>query len=138
MYRQIWVHPDDQKFQSILWRDDLSREIQTFQLTTVTYGLACSSYLAARTLKQLAKDYQSEYRLGSVVKQELYMDDVRSGAHSLNEAIIKQKEIIDILKEGGLNIRKWSSNHVTLLEWLPIELVASDHIDFHEPNVTVS
>ena len=139
MYRQIWVHPEDQKYQSILWREDANKAVQILHLTTVTYGLACSAFLASRTLKQLAKDHESDYPLGShALNQELYMDDLLSGAHSLNEALIKQKNIIDILQVGGFPIRKWSANHLSLLEWLPPELVALDPIDFRDPNATVS
>ena len=39
MYRQIWVHPGDRKFQTILWRSDPLKDMQAFQLATITYGL---------------------------------------------------------------------------------------------------
>ena len=111
----------------------------SLQLTTITYGLACSSYLASLTLKQLAADHANEFSLGSTtITQELYMDDVLSGANSLDEARRKQEDIINILKVGGFPIRKWSANHISLLEWLPPELVALDPIDFYEPNSSAS
>ena len=50
VFQQIGVELVDQPYQSILWRFDKSESIQTYLLTTVTYGLACSPFLAIRTL----------------------------------------------------------------------------------------
>lgn len=56
MFRQIKIHPEDAKFQKILWRDNPNEPIKTFTLDTVTYGTASAPFLAVRTLKQLARD----------------------------------------------------------------------------------
>lgn len=63
MFRQIWVHPDDRKFQQILWRGSPSEPIRTYQLKTVTYGLASSPFHAARVLNQLADDEGQRFPL---------------------------------------------------------------------------
>ncbi|UYV79842.1 hypothetical protein LAZ67_18000896, partial [Cordylochernes scorpioides] len=55
MYRQIRLHSDDIKYQTILWRDCKDLELQEYNLT-VTYGLACAPYLAIRTLHQIAHE----------------------------------------------------------------------------------
>ena len=59
MFRQILIHPDDQKYQVILWRLSITDLIMIFLLLTVVYGLICSPYLAHRTLKQLALERRS-------------------------------------------------------------------------------
>ena len=56
MYRQIIVHPDDGKYQQILWCSDSSVPLKLYNLNTVTYGIAPSAFLALRTLRQLASD----------------------------------------------------------------------------------
>ncbi|XP_058817818.1 uncharacterized protein LOC131681124 [Topomyia yanbarensis] len=56
MYRQVSIHPDDRPLQRVLWRFSQDEPIAKYELTTVTYGLAPSSFLATRTLKQLADD----------------------------------------------------------------------------------
>ena len=38
MYRQIKIHPDDQKYQKILWKFPGDKFIKTYPLKTVTYG----------------------------------------------------------------------------------------------------
>ncbi|CAG7718909.1 unnamed protein product, partial [Allacma fusca] len=54
MYRMFLIHPDDWKYQRIVWRESPNDPIEDFALTTVTYGEAASSFLATRTMKQLA------------------------------------------------------------------------------------
>ncbi|XP_036327135.1 uncharacterized protein LOC118739731 [Rhagoletis pomonella] len=51
MYRQVLIYPDDRSYQRILWRDDESKQIQEYNLRTVTYGTACAAFLATRTLR---------------------------------------------------------------------------------------
>ena len=89
-------------------------------MTTVTFGLACSPYLATRTLRQLAEDERSAYPLGSaIIEREVYADDVLSGDFTLDGAKAKQRQVIDLLSSGGFKLRKWLSNHNRLLDGLP-------------------
>ena len=71
MFRQVDLHIDDQLYQSILWRSDPSETVKIFRLTTVTYGMKSSSFLASRSIKQLACDSETEHPLGAkVLKSE--------------------------------------------------------------------
>ncbi|XP_062703541.1 uncharacterized protein LOC134285998 [Aedes albopictus] len=56
MFRQIFIHPEDRPFQSILWRSSPVEEIGVYELNTVTYGTKPAPFLATRTLNQLAMD----------------------------------------------------------------------------------
>lgn len=49
-------HQDNQWFQLILWRNDKSQPLTTYNLDTVTYGLTALPYLTIPMLKQLAID----------------------------------------------------------------------------------
>ena len=107
MFRQIGVEPVDQPYQSILWRFEKSEPIQTYRLTMVTYGLACSPFLAVRTFLKLAEDYGKTYPIAAdAVRSEMYSDNMLSGAHSFEEALQKQDELIQLFKQGHLNLRK--------------------------------
>ena len=70
MYRQILVHPDDQRHQCILWRHSVDEPIREFTLKTVTYGLACAPFLAIRTLRQLADDDGSRFPRGADARHD--------------------------------------------------------------------
>ena len=120
MFRQIGVEQFDQPYQSILWRFDKNEPIQTYRLTTVTYGLACSPFLAICTLLKLAEDYSKTYPIAAeAVRSEMYSDNVLPGVHSLEEALLKQDELIQLFKKGHLNLRKWTSNNAKVLSSLP-------------------
>ncbi|XP_024881954.1 uncharacterized protein LOC112461104 [Temnothorax curvispinosus] len=88
MYRQIEVHPEDRDLQRIVWRESPSDVLLEFLLIMLTYGrLACSAFLAIRTLHQLAKDEGVEFPLGATaLLLETYMDDVLSGADTISRA----------------------------------------------------
>ena len=116
--RQILIHEDDQHLQSILWRNSSDAPVEIYRLRTVTYGLVGSTFLSQRILKHIVADQQGVFMfpLGAkVLNDEIYMDDVLSGAHSLEEAKCKQLEIMKLLKVGGFPIRKWSSNEIHIV-----------------------
>ena len=69
MFRQILVHEDDHHLQAIVWREEETAEAESFFLTTVTFGLACSPFLASRTLKQLARDEAAHTRRQSILEK---------------------------------------------------------------------
>ncbi|XP_029156972.1 uncharacterized protein LOC114929574 [Nylanderia fulva] len=122
MYRQILVHADDQSLQRILWRKDSETEIKEYWLTTVTYGLACAPYLAIRTLHQLAVDEGDRHPEGAaVLRSDVYMDDILSGASTLQEAKEILRQLVLVCKVGGFPLKKWSANHPQLLSTLPTE-----------------
>ena len=57
----------------------------------------------------------------------MYSDNVLSGAHSVEKALQKQNELIQIFKQGHLNLRKWANN-VEVLSCLPSNILAADYI----------
>ncbi|XP_046661212.1 uncharacterized protein LOC124354637 [Homalodisca vitripennis] len=120
MYRQILVHPEDQNFQLILWRDTPEQEISTFKLTTVTYGMNSSPYLAIKTLSRLAEDEGHAFPDAAyALKHHTYIDDIVTGSASLESAIQLQDQLIQLLAKGGFELRKWASNEPRLLDRLP-------------------
>jgi len=125
MFRQIEVHAQDRNLQRILWREGPNKEIQEYQLNTVTYGLSCAPYLAIRTLHQLAEDEANNLPLGAaVLRKDTYMDDILTGAPSIPEAKDIKRELVQICTAGGFPLKKWSANDASLLEDLPKE----DHL----------
>lgn len=119
MYRQIRVDSSQIRYQRILWRDDPAATMQTFELTTITYGTSPASFLATRCLNYLADLYKNEFPVGSIrVQRDFYMDDLLTGADSLHDTKLIQDEIINLLKRGKFELSKWASNCPALLESL--------------------
>ncbi|GFW06780.1 uncharacterized protein TNCV_3288801 [Trichonephila clavipes] len=78
-------------------------------------GPQCS-LLAVRTLKQLAMDEASRFPFASkVALQDVYMDDIVSGAQDLDTARQLQCQLQNMLETCGMKLRKWNSNSKELL-----------------------
>lgn len=111
MYRQILIHPDDRKYQKILWRSTPQEPIRTFQLNTVTYGHACAPHCAIRTLVQCATDHEQQFPLGAkLLRNCFYVDDLLTGAHNAQEAQEIKTELTSLLEKGQFKITKWKTN----------------------------
>lgn len=53
MYRQVWVHNEDRRYQKFLWRNNESQEIKDFELKTVIFG-------STSALMQIAFNHEIE------------------------------------------------------------------------------
>jgi hypothetical protein len=116
MYRQILIHPDDKYCQLILWRNNATEPVNTYALTTLTYGTKPASFIATRCLKELAEINSHKYpRACEIINNNFYMDDLLTGADSLAELIELRDQIIKILKQGQFELRKFQSNNITAL-----------------------
>lgn len=124
MYRQILVHPDDRRYQYILWKRPNETAPHVYELNTVTYGTACAPFLAVRCMQELALQDGSDLPIGQrVLCNNFYVDDMLAGADSLNEAYEIYEQVSTILKRGQMTIRKFQSNAPELLKKIP----ESDH-----------
>jgi hypothetical protein len=111
MYRGIKMDAMDQNFQRIVWRETDSEEVTHFKLTTVTYGMRSSAFLATRCLIELSNYYNSEFPLAAkAIKSDFYVDDLLTGHDDL--AIVNQlkDQLIHILNAANLRLTKWKSN----------------------------
>lgn len=121
MYRRIEMHPEDAEFQRILWRPDPNSEIKIYKLITVTFGTSSAPYIAIRTVHQLAEDECHRFPLAAeVLKRHMYIDDVFSGGHTVESTKQLQLELINIMKSGSFDLRKWCSNCKEVLESIPV------------------
>jgi hypothetical protein len=119
MYRQIQLDKEDRKYQRILWRRDPSHPVQVYELNTVTYGIASSSYLATRCIQQLALEEGSNNpEAQRSIMQDTYVDDLLIGAKTVREARALRDNIVAILDRGCFPLNKWASNCPELLPTL--------------------
>ncbi|XP_062716301.1 uncharacterized protein LOC134291910 [Aedes albopictus] len=138
MYRQVLVHPKDTPLQKIKYRFQPTDPLQSYELLTVTYGLAPSSFLATRALQQVVEDEGSAFPLAApVVKKSFYVDDFIGGAFSVAEAIQLREELTGMLAKGGFPLRKWTSNKLDVLQGLPADQIGTQSTYRFNPGETV-
>ncbi|PZC75621.1 hypothetical protein B5X24_HaOG205897, partial [Helicoverpa armigera] len=130
-YREVRIQEQDQHLQRILWRDSEEDKIKEYQLCTVTYGTKAAPFLAMRTIKQLIYDDGAQYPLAAeILQSQLYVDDLLAGNYDIQQAKATQQQLINLLKQGGFNLRKWASNDKRLLEDLKPDQISQNMIDF--------
>lgn len=105
MYRQVSVHPNGQPLQSILWRHDSNLPIQVYQLTTLTYSTAPASYIVTKCSQMIAKEAQSvQPDVSLAILSQFYMDDLLTGAETVEEAVSKCRSIQTNLDRASFHL----------------------------------
>ncbi|XP_075150627.1 uncharacterized protein LOC142224725 [Haematobia irritans] len=134
MYRQILLDPNQTQYQRILFRKSPADPVEDFELLTVTFGVNCAPFLAIRTLLQLAEDVADTHPIASkIIQENLYVDDVLAGAHTIDEAIASRKELILALESAGFKLMKWTANDHKIIQELPNEkLLPVNWLDLSE------
>lgn len=117
MYRQILIQEDQRHLQCILWRENFEQPLKVYQLNTVTYGTASAAYLAIRCLQQVGIENKEQYpEASATILRDFYVDDLLTGAGTLEEAKRIKSDLIQVLSQYGFNLRKWTSNNSEILE----------------------
>lgn len=120
MYLHVWLREEDRDLQRIIWRSDPTKPLIDYQLTTVTFGVNSSPFLAVATIQHHAKNAKERYPQASeLILSDLYMDDLSSGCDDLETATQIQKQTTQILADAGFPLRKWMSNNEELMERIP-------------------
>ncbi|XP_072392300.1 uncharacterized protein [Diabrotica undecimpunctata] len=135
MYRQVLVEPTQRNLQRVIWRNDPSQEINIYQLNTVTYGLASSSYLATRCLKEISIHSSATFpEEGRKLNLDTYVDDVVTGALTKQALIALRRNLTSILSSYGFNLRQFSSNSMALLSDINVDDHKEEYIITDSPN----
>ncbi|XP_075158202.1 uncharacterized protein LOC142231478 [Haematobia irritans] len=138
MYRQIYVHENDRQYQRILFRNSETELVQDYCLKTVTFGVNCAPYLAIRTLLQLSEDGKATHpAASSILKNQIYVDDILSGSHTISETKYYLRQLIDLLDSAGFPLKKLTANHPEILEQMPPEdLLREDFLKLEDASET--
>ncbi|UYV70993.1 hypothetical protein LAZ67_8001354 [Cordylochernes scorpioides] len=108
-------------------RGPMPEPLLDYRLLTVTYGLSCAPYLSMRTLHQLARDKVSTFPVTSkIVQTDFYVDDLLSGADTIEKATCHIREVNNLLSSAGFSLRKWRSNVPEVLSGFSEQILVND------------
>ena len=126
MYRAVLLDEADKDLHRFVWRRNSTEPLMDYRMKRVTFGVAASSYAANMAVKQNAIDLAQEYPAAAkAVHQSFYVDDGLTGADSLDEAVVLQKELQALFDRGGFTLRKWNSSNPAALQHVPADLKES-------------
>ena len=122
MFLMIKIHPDDRDLLRFVWEDPEGGNLAVYRHTTLPFGLRCSPYLAIATVQYHADHYVKEYpQITKEIIENTYMDDLLSGAATPHQGIENYESATKIMKEAGMILHKWNSNHPALLERFKVD-----------------
>ncbi len=120
MYRQVEVRIGDRKYQRFVYRKNAEEEIQVYEHNMVTFGVTSATFLAVKSLQQLAVEEKESYpKAADIVLKDFYMDDGMSGADTEGECVELCRDLRELLARGMFELRKFVSNSTKVLESIP-------------------
>lgn len=76
----------------------------------LTFGVASASFLAICTIRKLADNESYIFpKAAEILKNNMYVDDLLTGANSIDEVRSIRNEIISLLSRDGFSIRQWAT-----------------------------
>ncbi|KAJ8948294.1 hypothetical protein NQ318_020781, partial [Aromia moschata] len=119
------------RFQRLLWRFSPDDIVETYELTTLAFGMKTSPSLALRVVRQLAIDESRTYPLASdVILRDMYIDYLVTSISDLNTARYIYQQLVDLFESGGFNLVKWRVNSKELLDFIPKEKLVPEVVNF--------
>ncbi|KFD60548.1 hypothetical protein M514_27252 [Trichuris suis] len=117
MFSWIRLRPEDARYHRFLWKEDKTERTKVFQMNRVTFGDTCSPFLAISTIMLTAREFgQGKEEAVRAIKNSLYVDDYHDSAGTISEAIVRAREVRDILRKGDFHLTKWISNRAEVME----------------------
>ncbi|XP_071571267.1 uncharacterized protein [Temnothorax nylanderi] len=96
---------------TVFWREAPEALLQILELLTVTYGQKAYAFLAIKCLQELAELEKKRFPIASeVVFRDFYVDDLLSGAATVQGVKDLKKQITELLALEGFELHKWNLN----------------------------
>lgn len=120
-FHQILVAESDRDALRFFWIKGLSgperKEWVVYRFTRIPFGCTASPFLLAATIKYHIKKYSESHPLAyATLNRDLYVDDLVSGSQGVREVDQLIEHSSHILREAGMNLRKFHSNSKEIRE----------------------
>ncbi|KAI9562447.1 hypothetical protein GHT06_009880 [Daphnia sinensis] len=144
MFSRIRLKEMDRPYHRFLWPEE-DGTVSTCEITRVTFGVKCSSYVAIRTTWRAADDVGPGMEGATeAVRRNLYIDDDLDSARNLADAARRAKAVRNVLADGDFHLGHWASNVLKLLEMVQPGAATSDggedvahHIGADDPEMVL-
>lgn len=118
MFHQVQVRPEDQSSQMFLWRNgNINANIDVYCMQVMTFGASCSPSIANYIKDRNADRFKTKFpEAVAAIHQNTFVDDWLQCCDTEDEMIALAKQVYDIHKDGGFEMRNWISNSPTVLQ----------------------
>ncbi|GFX35268.1 integrase catalytic domain-containing protein [Trichonephila clavipes] len=137
-FLQICLADKHKDFVRFLWTDSNPRigeklTLQVYRFNRVIFGVNSSPFLLAATIKYHIEKYNEIHPITvQHLDSFMYVDDWITGQDTREEALFMSRHAKNIIKEAGMEMRKWISNDTVLMA--QGRLKVSTHILWMHPS----
>lgn len=112
MFNHVKIIEQDQHCQRFLWRHgDQKKELDTYVMTSMTFGAACSPCSAQFVKNENAKRFENSNSVAvDAIQNNHYVDDFVMSFESEKEAAEITNAVRQIHKRAGFNLRNFVTN----------------------------
>ena len=114
-FLNICIDKSDRNVLRFIWFENIhddNLELMICKFCRLVFGLRPSpAILGATSLHHLTSYEISEPEVIERLRNDLYVDDLISGADTEPGTIVLYKKSKEIMSEGGFNLRKWIPTH---------------------------
>ncbi|GFV78760.1 integrase catalytic domain-containing protein [Trichonephila clavipes] len=137
-FLQICLADKHKDFVRFLWTDSNPRigeklTLQVYRFNRVIFGVNSSPFLLAATIKYHIEKYNEIHPITvQHLNSFMYVDDWITGQDTPEEALFMSRHAKNIMKEAGMEMRKWISNDTVLMaQW------AAEGFDTHPMDASI-
>ncbi|GFS85268.1 integrase catalytic domain-containing protein [Trichonephila clavipes] len=137
-FLQICLADKHKDFVRFLWTDSNPRigeklTLQVYRFNRVIFGVNSSPFLLAATIKYHTEKYNEIHPITvQHLDSFMYVDDWITGRDTREEALFMSRHAKNIMKEAGMEMRKWISNDTVLMaQW------AAEGFDTHPMDASI-
>ena len=117
-FLQVAIQPKERDVTRFIWLKDITRpptqdNLQIYRFARVPFGIICSPFLLGATIKHHLEEAQKSskaHRSHRNIMQDIYVDNLITGADNEDEAIRLYTDTKGKFKDISMNIRCWKSN----------------------------
>lgn len=134
MFSQVRIKLEDQQCQRFLYRNnERNRCPDIYILQSMGFGPTCSPASAQLIKNHHAAQFIHKYPSAvEAIITQTYVDDYMNSHDDVDTAVTIAKQVIEILKDAGFNLRSFISNSKEFINALP-----SSNIKEHKPNLSL-
>ncbi|XP_071039910.1 uncharacterized protein [Parasteatoda tepidariorum] len=118
-FLQIGINVEDRDVTRFLWSDDPDNDSSTviYRFCRVLFGINCSPFLLAATIKEHIKKFAKSTPLAyELLNERVHVDDVIGGSGSTDTAFQISSDCVEIFRDAGMVLRKLQTNDKKLRE----------------------
>ncbi|KXJ09822.1 hypothetical protein AC249_AIPGENE28307 [Exaiptasia diaphana] len=121
--KKMFLQIKDQNCHRFIWRKSPTESPKVYCMTRVTFGIVSSPFQDIATVHHHCSINADKYPDASKeVQENMYVDDLLTGADDVDKAYTLHKELCSLMKNGGFELVKWYTNSKQLCDLIDPDL----------------